>query len=203
MTCSPPFTSAFRLLQVLPGVCLWMFLTAPRHLLQRTAGLRGQGRISPVPRRCLQPSIARPMPLGTAIERPVRTGDWIVVGNTEGHVRRISIRPTQIETYDRADVSVPNSELISSQVTNWMFNDPWCRVTVAIGVAPGTDVEQLRELLLQAAMNHTLVIKDGAKVNPLRCCAVVLVTARQTLTLQENSWAGRFLTPSPSGRGLG
>ena len=99
-------------------------------------------------------------------ERPIRTGDWIVVGNTEGYVRRISIRSTQIETFDRADVIVPNSELISNQVTNWMLNDPWGRVTVPIGVAYGTDVEQLRELLLQVAMDHGLVIKDGVKVSP-------------------------------------
>jgi potassium efflux system protein len=99
-------------------------------------------------------------------ERPIRTGDWIVVGNTEGYVRRISIRSTQIETFDRADVIVPNSELIASQVTNWMLNDPWGRVTVPIGVAYGTDVEQLREILLQVATNHPLVIKEGGKVSP-------------------------------------
>ena len=99
-------------------------------------------------------------------ERPIRTGDWIVVGATEGYVRRISIRSTQIETFDRADVIVPNSELISNQVTNWMLNDPWGRVTVPIGVAYGSDVEQLRELLLQVADEHPLVIKDGTKVSP-------------------------------------
>ena len=76
------------------------------------------------------------------------------------------IRSTQIETFDRADVIVPNSELISNQVTNWMLNDPWGRVTVPIGVAYGSDVEQLRELLLQVASVHPLVIKDGATVSP-------------------------------------
>jgi potassium efflux system protein len=99
-------------------------------------------------------------------ERPVRTGDWVVVGSTEGYVRRISIRSTQIETFDRADVIVPNSELISNQVTNWMLNDPWGRVIVPIGVAYGTDVELLRDLLLKVAGEHPLVIKDGSKVSP-------------------------------------
>jgi small-conductance mechanosensitive channel len=99
-------------------------------------------------------------------ERPIRTGDWIVVGGTEGYVRKISIRSTQIETFDRADVIVPNSELISNQVTNWMLNDPWGRVTVPIGVAYGTDVEKLRELLLRVATDHPLVIKDSARVSP-------------------------------------
>lgn len=99
-------------------------------------------------------------------ERPIRTGDWIVVGNTEGYVRKISIRSTQLETFDRADVIVPNSELISTQVTNWMLRDPMGRVIVPIGVAYGTDVERLRELLLQIASEHPLVVQDGAKVSP-------------------------------------
>ncbi len=99
-------------------------------------------------------------------ERPIRTGDWIVVGNTEGYVRKISIRSTQIETFDRADVIVPNSELISSQVTNWMLRDPWGRVIVPIGVAYGSDVEKVRELLLKIAMEHPLVISDGLRVSP-------------------------------------
>ncbi len=99
-------------------------------------------------------------------ERPIRTGDWIVVGNTEGYVRKISIRSTQIETFDRADVIVPNSELISNQVTNWMLRDPWGRVIVPIGVAYGSDVEMVREVLMQAARNHPLVIADDIRVSP-------------------------------------
>jgi small-conductance mechanosensitive channel len=101
-------------------------------------------------------------------ERPIRTGDWVVVGNTEGYVRRISIRSTQIETFDRADVIVPNSELISNQVTNWMLRDPWGRVIVPVGVAYGSDVEKVRELLLKVAMEHPLVITDGLRVSPPR-----------------------------------
>ncbi|MGD2056767.1 MAG: mechanosensitive ion channel, partial [Gammaproteobacteria bacterium] len=101
-------------------------------------------------------------------ERPIRTGDWIVVGNTEGYVRKISIRSTQIETFDRADVIVPNSELISNQVTNWMLRDPWGRVIVPVGVAYGSDVEKVREVLLQAAREHPLVIGDGTRVSAPR-----------------------------------
>jgi small-conductance mechanosensitive channel len=99
-------------------------------------------------------------------ERPIRTGDWIVVGNTEGYVRKISIRSTQIETFDRADVIVPNSEFISNQVTNWMLRDPWGRVIVPIGVAYGSDVELVRDLLLQVAKEHPLVIADSTRVSP-------------------------------------
>jgi small-conductance mechanosensitive channel len=101
-------------------------------------------------------------------ERQIRTGDWVVVGNTEGYVRKISIRSMQIETFDRADVIVPNSELISNQVTNWMLRDPWGRVIVPIGVAYGSDPEQVRDLLVQVAREHPLVITDSSRVSPPR-----------------------------------
>jgi len=91
-------------------------------------------------------------------ERPVKTGDWIVVGTTEGYVRRISIRTTTIETFDRSEVIVPNSELISNQVTNWMHNNNYGRFKVPVGVAYGSDTEKVRELLLQAAREHPKVV---------------------------------------------
>lgn len=92
------------------------------------------------------------------LERPIRTGDWIVVGATEGMVKRISIRSTQIQTFDRADVIVPNSELISGQVTNWMLGDPYGRVVIPIGVAYGSDPGKVRDLLLSLALAHPLVM---------------------------------------------
>ncbi len=93
-------------------------------------------------------------------ERPIRRGDWIVVGNTEGYVRDISIRSTRIETFDRADVIVPNSELISNQVTNWMLSNNIGRLKSAVGVAYGSDVEKVMEVLETIADNHPDVISD-------------------------------------------
>jgi small-conductance mechanosensitive channel len=101
-------------------------------------------------------------------ERPIRTGDWIIVGNTEGYVRKISIRSTQIETFDRADVIVPNSELISNQVTNWMLHDAWGRVIVPVGVAYGSDVRKVEQILINCGMEHPLVLKDNDDVGPPR-----------------------------------
>jgi len=99
-------------------------------------------------------------------ERPIRTGDWIVTGDVQGYVRRISIRSTLIETFDRADVIVPNSALISGNVTNWMLRDPWGRVTVPVGVAYGSDVDKVTEVLQEAAREHPLVMLDGKRVSP-------------------------------------
>ncbi|MDB4409604.1 mechanosensitive ion channel [Gammaproteobacteria bacterium] len=94
------------------------------------------------------------------VERPVRTGDWIVVGNTEGYVQRISIRTTTIQTLDRADIIVPNSDLISGQVTNWTLGNTWGRIKIPIGVAYGSNIETVIEILLEVANNNAEVIKD-------------------------------------------
>ena len=99
-------------------------------------------------------------------ERPIRTGDWIVVGNTEGYVKRIRIRSTQIQTFDRADVIVPNSELISQQVTNWVLSNPVGRIVVPVGVAYGSDVQQVREILERVANEHPDIIRDARAPAP-------------------------------------
>lgn len=99
-------------------------------------------------------------------ERPIRTGDWIVVGDTQGYVRKISIRSTQVETFDRADVIVPNSELIANKVSNWMLRDPWGRITIPVGVAYGSDVKKVVDILLQVANEHEGVLREQPGVAP-------------------------------------
>ena len=94
-------------------------------------------------------------------ERPIKTGDWIVVGDTEGYVKRISIRSTRIQTFDHADVIVPNSELISGRVTNWTLADKHGRIHVPVKVAfSGNDPEVIKRLLLEVAQAHPMVLKE-------------------------------------------
>ena len=100
-------------------------------------------------------------------ERPVRKGDWIQVGTTEGYVKDIQIRSTRILTFDRSDVIVPNSELISNQVTNYMLGDIRGRAIVKVGVAYGSDTEKVRYILIQVAEENELVVKDGTSPKPL------------------------------------
>ena len=95
------------------------------------------------------------------VERPVRTGDWIVVGSTEGTVQRISIRTTTIQTFDRAEVIVPNSDLISGQVTNWTLRSQWGRIKVPVGVAYGSDTAMVKDTLLEIVNNHDGIIKGN------------------------------------------
>ena len=100
-------------------------------------------------------------------ERPIKRGDWISVGTTEGYVRKISVRSTIIQTFDRSDVIVPNSELISNQVTNMMLQDVRGRVRLAVGVAYGSKTELVKELLLKVAYDHPEVITNGSAPFPV------------------------------------
>ncbi len=100
-------------------------------------------------------------------ERPIRRGDWVVVNGTEGTVQNINIRSTIIRTFDRADVIVPNSELISGQVTNWMLKDLRGRAKVPIGVAYGSDIDLVKRLLLEIAESRPEVITDGTVAPPM------------------------------------
>jgi small-conductance mechanosensitive channel len=94
-------------------------------------------------------------------ERPIKSGDFVTVGGVEGTVKQISIRSTEIETLDRQNVIVPNSELVSQQVTNWVLHDPHGRLQILVGVAYGSDVDKVREVLLEVARNNTQVLTDG------------------------------------------
>lgn len=81
------------------------------------------------------------------IERPIKVGDWINVGGHEGHVKQINVRATEIETFQRASVIVPNSELLSTAVINWTHKDRYGRAEVAVGVAYGSDVDKVMDIL--------------------------------------------------------
>jgi potassium efflux system protein len=94
-------------------------------------------------------------------ERPIKSGDFVTVGGVEGTVKAISIRSTEIETLDRQNVIVPNSELVSQQVTNWVLHDPVGRLIIDIGVAYGSDVEKVHDILMDVANNCEYVVTDG------------------------------------------
>ena len=96
-------------------------------------------------------------------ERPIRSGDWIITGDTEGYVKSINIRSTQIQTFDQSDVIVPNSELITAKVTNWMLRDAHGRITVSVGVGYDSDVDKVHRILLDIAHNHPMVMNIKSK----------------------------------------
>jgi small-conductance mechanosensitive channel len=92
------------------------------------------------------------------VERPVRLGDRVDVGNTSGDVVRIGGRSTWVRTNDNEVIIIPNSEFITSRVINWTANDPQVRFSIPVGVGYGSNPAQVRELLLEVARNHPDVL---------------------------------------------
>ena len=95
-------------------------------------------------------------------ERAIRVGDWVVVGDEQGYVRRINVRSTEIETFDRATMIVPNSNLITGVVKNWVSGDKVGRIRVPVAVNLVADPEVVRETLIQTAKAQDLVEKIPA-----------------------------------------
>jgi potassium-dependent mechanosensitive channel len=93
-------------------------------------------------------------------ERPIRVGDLVVVGGEEGYVRKISVRSTQIETFDRSHVLIPNSYFISEKVKNWTFRYGARRIGIPIGVAYGSDPRQVQSVLIEVARQNSDVLAE-------------------------------------------
>ncbi len=95
-------------------------------------------------------------------ERAIRVGDWVVLGDEQGYVKRINVRSTEIETFDRATMIVPNSNLVSGVVKNWLRNDRVGRIKIALAPHAGVDPEQVRGILLAAAKAQDGVLRIPA-----------------------------------------
>jgi small-conductance mechanosensitive channel len=95
-------------------------------------------------------------------EQPIRVGDRVEVDGTAGDVVRIGGRSTWVRTNDNVVIIVPNSEFVSSRVTNWTLNNVEVRLGVPIGVSYNSDPEQVRKILLDVARQHPDVLPTPA-----------------------------------------
>jgi potassium efflux system protein len=93
------------------------------------------------------------------VERPIKVGDRIEVGARMGVVKRINVRATEIVTYDNLSVIVPNAELISGQVVNWMHGSFSARLSVTVGAAYDSDPDRVIAILLEIAAAHPRALK--------------------------------------------
>ena len=119
-------------------------------------------------------------------ERPIRLGDVIEVGTSTGTVTHIGIRSSTIKTFQGAEVVLPNSNLVSNQLTNWTLSDQVRRVDIDVGVAYGSDVVKVQEILLLAARANVDVLSDPAPV------ALFTGLGDSALTFQLRFFTSRF-----------
>lgn len=97
-------------------------------------------------------------------EKPIRIGDFLEIGEIRGSVEAINTRSTRIRRTDGVHILIPNSHLLENMVVNWTLRDRLTRCTVRVGVAYGSDVQKVVELMSQAAEAHQAVLKDPAFV---------------------------------------
>lgn len=95
-------------------------------------------------------------------ERPVKVGDWVVLGDTEGDVRRVNVRATEIQLADRSTMIVPNSEFITKTVRNMTLGSAQGRVLLRLPAPLDTDARRMRELILQAFYAHEDILESPA-----------------------------------------
>jgi len=94
--------------------------------------------------------------------RSIQAGDTLQIDSVWGQVRKVNIRNTMIQTFDNATLFMPNSDLIAGKIINWSHRDPTVRREIAVGVAYGSDIEQVRSILLAAASAHPRVLGQPA-----------------------------------------
>jgi potassium efflux system protein len=91
-------------------------------------------------------------------ERPVRVGDAVSIGNLQGRVTRIQIRCTTVTLWDRSEMIVPNKEFVTSKLINWTLSDSRRRMDIPLRVAYGSDLEKVKEAMLDAAQANPDVL---------------------------------------------
>jgi potassium efflux system protein len=94
------------------------------------------------------------------VERPIRVGDLVTVGDTSGTVSRLQIRATTVTNFDRQELLVPNKEFITGRVLNWSLSDDVLRLKAQVGVAYGSDIRKALELVKEAVVGNAHVLKD-------------------------------------------
>ncbi|MCG5497027.1 MULTISPECIES: mechanosensitive ion channel domain-containing protein [Ectothiorhodospira] len=94
------------------------------------------------------------------LERPIRVGDTITIGEYSGTVARIRTRATTIVDWDNREIVVPNKNFITERLINWTLSDTTTRLVIPVGVSYDSDVDKVREILLEVARENPQVLDE-------------------------------------------
>jgi potassium efflux system protein len=119
-------------------------------------------------------------------ERPIKVGDMVDVDNQVGEVKELGLRATVVQTFDNAEIVIPNSQLISGSVTNWTLTEKKIRVKVPVGVAYGSDIEKVLKILLACASDNPTVLSTPKPV------ALFLAFGASSLDFELRVWIADF-----------
>ncbi|QHP75446.1 mechanosensitive channel MscK [Proteus vulgaris] len=97
-------------------------------------------------------------------ERPVRIGDTVTIGTYSGTVSRIRIRATTVTDFDRKEVIIPNKAFVTERLINWTLSDTVTRIIIQVGVAYGSDLDKVKEILMKAAKDNVRVMTEPEPV---------------------------------------
>lgn len=97
-------------------------------------------------------------------ERPVRIGDTVTIGTYSGTVSRIRIRATTVTDFDRKEVIIPNKAFVTERLINWTLSDTVTRIIIQVGVAYGSDLDKVKEILMKAAKDNARVMTEPEPV---------------------------------------
>lgn len=117
------------------------------------------------------------------VERPVKVGDWVVLGDVEGDIRRINVRATEIQIFDRSTVIVPNSELITKSVRNVTLANAQGRVRIRLPLPLDCDAARVRELVQAALAAHPALLPSPAPsvlLDGIEGAALILIAVGYT-----------------------
>lgn len=94
------------------------------------------------------------------MDRSIKPGDVIVIGNSVGQVNKIGVRAVSMITRDGKEHLIPNENLMTQEVENWSFSDRNVRVRIPVGIAYSSDLKLAQELMLRAANESPRVMKS-------------------------------------------
>lgn len=119
-------------------------------------------------------------------ERPIKVGDTIERGDNFGRVKKLGLRSTIIQTFDNAEIVIPNSDLISGEVTNWTLAERRARMKLPVGVAYGSDIEKVLKVLLTVANEHPMILTTPPPIG------LFLAFGNSSLDFELRAWVADF-----------